>query len=107
MNITDIQTLAAKANTNAEMSVTLDLEIAYEAYDQLAAQPIDHKATRKEAKAIAAEAAKDLPETEQAAFVTDTYQAIKGHLTMNQLAEVLIPAGREDLIAPIAAVYSI
>ena len=107
MNITDIQTLAAKANTNTEMSVTLDLEIAYEAYDQLATQPIDHKATRKEAKAVAAEAAKGLPEAEQAAFVTDTYQAIKGHLVLNQLAEVLLPAGREDLIAPIAAVYSI
>lgn len=107
MNTTDIKTLANKAHTNAAMSVTLDLEIAYEAYDQLAAQPIDHKATRKEAKAIAAEAAEDLPETEQAAFVTDTYQAIKGRLVLNQLAEVLIPAGREDLIAPIAAVYSI
>ena len=75
--------------------------------DKLAAQTIDHKATRKEAKAIAAEAAKDLPEAEHAAFVTDTYQAIKGHLVLSQLAEVLIPAGREDLIAPIAAVYSI
>lgn len=107
MNITDIKTLATKAHTNAEMAVTLDLEIAYEAYDKTGAQPIDHRAARREAKAIATEAAKDLPEAEQTAFVTDTYQAIKGHLVLNQLAEVLIPAGREDLIAPIAAVYSI